>query len=166
MLDMLVADKRCQSRLGKSRNQSRRHRTSLTLLSHPFDKELCSDFTFAPFDTMSQFRTRFQSLSVTLQATSHGVFHVVYGLDHVLLPRLLLVDPSKVRLNDQDSRRMIKTLASRSLSTTTLARMSLYTSIVTPNKRQIDVPTGLFINNEFVPSVDSNQVIKHVRIVR
>lgn len=32
--------------------------------------------------------------------------------------------------------------------------------------RKITVPTGLFINNEFVPSVDSKETIEYVRMHR
>ena len=41
--------------------------------------------------------------------------------------------------------------------------MALTVKIVVPTtQREIEVPTGLFINNEFVPSADSNELIRCV----
>ena|SRR5271154_704283 len=42
--------------------------------------------------------------------------------------------------------------------------MSHSITITTPYNKQIRIPTGLFIDNEFVPSVDSQEVIKHVLV--
>lgn len=40
--------------------------------------------------------------------------------------------------------------------------MALPVKIVIPTtQRKIEVPTGLFINNEFVPSVDSNELLQY-----
>lgn len=46
------------------------------------------------------------------------------------------------------------------------SRMAHPTTVTIPalNKR-ISIPTGLFINNEFVPSVDSSERIKYTSIV-
>lgn len=38
--------------------------------------------------------------------------------------------------------------------------MSQFAAVRVPGRSEIQVPTGLFINNEFVPSVDSQEVIE------
>lgn len=44
--------------------------------------------------------------------------------------------------------------------------MSLITSITIPRlSKTINVPTGLFINNEFVSSIDSQELIQFVDLL-
>jgi len=38
--------------------------------------------------------------------------------------------------------------------------MAQIVTVKVPNLSEIKVPTGLFINNEFVPSVDSQELIQ------
>jgi len=47
------------------------------------------------------------------------------------------------------------------------AAMSLSATVTIPRlNKSITVPTGLFINNEFVASVDSKEVIQYVELFR